>query len=244
MLSYLRLPIPAQSEVDRSSSLNRALMDQLEAIKADFYAFLSLFHPAEAAAAIVASTAAGNSGNARFNEGSASRQAATGGASSSPAGNHLVTNIATEMTDLKKRLEALTASQRGNMASSLGGIGTTGGGISSGVGATSYRSPSAGTAYMSRALMGGSSAAVPASRTLVGLGSTGSFAGQNATPSKGAAADNDSASASGGEQDGGDAAATASTPAPSGSYGLGSAASRRSSTRVSPLGSYSVRYQK
>jgi hypothetical protein len=208
--------------MDRSSSVNKALMEQLEAIKADFYAFLSLFHPSEAAAAIVASSNAANMAQSTqaplsFTSSSASRSAgggsepspyksgssasASGGPARSPgsaaSGDALVNKLASDMTDLKRRLEAFSgASQR--VAASTSGVPSSSSSSSFRTGIPS--AGSSGAAYMSRAMQadvrglastssgsypraGSSSAtsAIAGSSTLVGLGSTGTGYGLGQT---------------------------------------------------------------
>lgn len=197
-----------QSEMDRSASANRGLMDQLEAIKADFYAFLSLFHPAEAAAAIVASTGAASSGSASSRPpaldkdvssgttpykfagstlstpASASTARSPGGSASASAasGTALVNKLANDMTDLRKRLEVFTsgsAAQRTSSAAAAAPASSL-----SGSGSYSRSGTSSGAAYMSRELQADvrsfqSSAPPVGSSTLVGLGSTsGSLSGR------------------------------------------------------------------
>jgi len=88
-----------QAEQERSASLHRSCLEQLETIKTQFYTFLSMFHPDDASAPSGVSSHLSSSG-AAFPRSPVS----------SLVGSHLVSSLNEDMAGLKKRLDTLANS--------------------------------------------------------------------------------------------------------------------------------------
>ena len=85
---------------ESSAALHRSCLEQLETIKTQYYTFLSMFHPSDAAAA------GGGSDASAYGAAARSPLAAT--ASASSLGQHLQSSLNEDISSLKRRLERLS----------------------------------------------------------------------------------------------------------------------------------------
>ena len=88
---------------ESSAALHRSCLEQLETIKTQYYTFLSMFHPSDAAAAASMASEASLSGSGGYT--SARSPTAS---SSSALGMHLQSSLNEDISSLKRRLERLS----------------------------------------------------------------------------------------------------------------------------------------
>ena len=89
--------------MERSAHLQRSCLEQLEAIKTEFYAFVTMFQPEDGRGAS-SSSSSSTIGGARPTVRSPT---------SSSVGQHMMSSLHDDMADIQRRLHALSSSQRG-----------------------------------------------------------------------------------------------------------------------------------